>query len=38
MRIAQLVIADVVRIQLNEQNKLDQTKRGGGGFGSTGTR
>ena len=38
MRIAQLVIADVVRIQLNEQDKLDPTKRGGGGFGSTGTR
>jgi dUTP pyrophosphatase len=38
MRIAQLVIADVVRIRLNEQDKLDQTKRGGGGFGSTGAR
>jgi dUTP pyrophosphatase len=38
MRIAQLVIADVVRIRLNEQDKLDPTKRGGGGFGSTGTR
>jgi dUTP pyrophosphatase len=38
MRIAQLVIAQVVRIRLNEQDKLDQTKRGGGGFGSTGTR
>ena len=38
MRIAQLVIAAVVRIRLNEQDKLDQTTRGGGGFGSTGTR
>ena len=38
MRIAQLVIADIVRIRLNEQDKLDQTKRGSGGFGSTGTR
>jgi dUTP diphosphatase len=38
MRIAQLVIAAVVRIELNEQDKLDQTKRGAGGFGSTGTR
>jgi dUTP pyrophosphatase len=38
MRIAQLVIAAIVRIRLNEQNKLDQTKRGSGGFGSTGTR
>jgi dUTP pyrophosphatase len=37
MRIAQLVIADVVRIRLNEQDKLDQTKRGSAGFGSTGT-
>jgi len=38
MRIAQLVIAAVVRIRLSEQDKLDQTKRGSGGFGSTGTR
>ena len=38
MRIAQLVIAAVVRIQLNERDKLDQTTRGSGGFGSTGTR
>ena len=38
MRIAQLVIAAVVRIQLNEQDKLAQTTRGSGGFGSTGTR
>jgi dUTPase len=38
MRIAQLVIAAVVRIELNEQDKLDQTKRGASGFGSTGTR
>src|SRR3954466_6642039 len=37
MRIAQLVIAQIVRIQLKEQDKLDQTGRGGGGFGSTGT-
>ena len=38
MRIAQLVIAAVVRIRLNEQDKLDQTTRGSGGFGSTGAR
>ena len=38
MRIAQLVIAAVIRIHLNEQDKLDQTTRGSGGFGSTGTR
>jgi dUTP pyrophosphatase len=37
MRIAQLVIADVLRIRLKEQNKLDETARGSGGFGSTGT-
>src|SRR4051812_49586166 len=36
MRIAQLVIAQIVRIQLKEQDKLDQTERGSGGFGSTG--
>jgi dUTP pyrophosphatase len=38
MRIAQLVIAAVARIQLTEQDKLDRTGRGSGGFGSTGTR
>jgi dUTP pyrophosphatase len=38
MRIAQLVIAAIVRIRLNEQDKLDQTRRGSGGFGSTGAR
>lgn len=38
MRIAQLVIARVVRIRLTEQEKLDETKRGRGGFGSTGAR
>lgn len=38
MRIAQLVIAAVVHIRLNEQDKLDQTTRGSGGFGSTGAR
>src|SRR4051812_5583042 len=36
MRIAQLVIAAVTRIELKEQDKLDQTRRGSGGFGSTG--
>jgi dUTP pyrophosphatase len=38
MRIAQRVGAAVARIQLNEQDKLDRTGRGIGGFGSTGTR
>jgi dUTP pyrophosphatase len=38
MRIAQLVIAQIVRIELNEQAELDLTERGSGGFGSTGIR
>ena len=37
-RIAQLVIAPVLRAQLFEQKKLQKTKRGGKGFGSTGKR
>jgi len=36
MRIAQLVIATVARAQLREVESLDETARGGGGFGSTG--
>jgi dUTP pyrophosphatase len=36
MRIAQLVIAAVTRAALREVDSLDQTTRGGGGFGSTG--
>ena len=36
MRIAQLVIAAVARAQLREVASLDETARGGGGFGSTG--
>ncbi len=36
MRIAQLVIATVARAALREVVSLDQTTRGGGGFGSTG--
>jgi len=36
MRIAQLVIAPVLRAQLVETGSLDETQRGGGGFGSTG--
>ena len=38
MRIAQLVIASVVRAALIEVDLLDDTPRGAGGFGSTGTR
>ena len=37
MRIAQLVIAPVTRADLVEMESLDQTGRGEGGFGSTGT-
>jgi dUTP pyrophosphatase len=36
MRIAQLVVAPVTRVTLEEANELDQTARGAGGFGSTG--
>ena len=36
MRIAQLVIAPVVRARLREVGTLDATPRGDGGFGSTG--
>lgn len=35
-RIAQMVIAPVIRIKVTEKNALDETKRGDGGFGSTG--
>jgi dUTP pyrophosphatase len=38
MRIAQLVIAPVLRARLTEVDSLDDTSRGSGGFGSTGTR
>ena len=36
MRIAQLVVAPVARAALREVTNLDETARGGGGFGSTG--
>ena len=35
-RIAQLIIAPVLRAQLSEQRKLSKTARGAKGFGSTG--
>ena len=35
-RIAQMVIAPVVRVELAPSTELATTKRGGGGFGSTG--
>jgi len=36
MRIAQLVVAEVARVRLNEVAALDGTPRGAAGFGSTG--
>jgi dUTP pyrophosphatase len=36
MRIAQMVIAPVVRATMAEVNELNDTTRGGGGFGHTG--
>lgn len=36
MRIAQMVIAPVSRVDVVEVDELDSTERGGGGFGSTG--
>ena len=36
MRVAQLVIAPVLRVNINELATLDATPRGDGGFGSTG--
>lgn len=38
MRIAQMVIAPVTQISWNECDSLDETERGAGGFGSTGTK
>jgi dUTP pyrophosphatase len=35
-RIAQMVIAPVTRAELKVVAELDETKRGAGGFGSTG--
>lgn len=37
MRIAQMVIAPVSRVELVEVQSLDETARGGGGFGHTGS-
>lgn len=38
MRIAQMIVAPVTRVSWTETNNLDETARGAGGFGSTGTR
>ena len=37
MRIAQMVVAPVLRVAVEEAAALDATARGAGGFGSTGT-
>ena len=37
MRIAQMVIAPVAHVRVEESGKLDETRRGDGGFGSSGT-
>ncbi len=37
MRIAQLVVARVASVEVSEVDVLDETTRGSGGFGSTGT-
>jgi dUTP pyrophosphatase len=37
-RIAQMVIAAVARVAIEEAESLEDTARGGGGFGSTGVR
>jgi dUTP pyrophosphatase len=38
MRIAQMIIAPVSHARLTEVDSLDETARGAGGFGSTGTQ
>jgi dUTP pyrophosphatase len=38
MRIAQIVLAPVCRIEWREAESLEPSERGAGGFGSTGTR
>ena len=36
MRIAQIIFTEIASIKLKEVSTLDETKRGEGGFGSTG--
>lgn len=38
MRIAQLVVAPVLRVEITEVSAVTETPRGSGGFGSTGMR
>ena len=37
MRIAQMVLAPILRPEITQRDTLDGTERGSGGFGSTGT-
>ncbi len=37
MRIAQMIVAPVVQVQIGEVSSLSDTKRGAAGYGSTGT-
>ena len=37
MRIAQLVVAPVARVKVEVVEELDETERGAGGYGSTGS-
>ena len=37
MRIAQLVVAPILRVTVSEAEHLEDTGRGSGGFGSTGS-
>lgn len=38
MRVAQLVVAEHARVEWTQQHELEETVRGPGGFGSTGTQ
>ena len=38
LRIAQMVLCPVIKAELEEVDQLDETKRGSGGFGSTGIK
>ena len=38
LRIAQMVVSPVVKVKLQEVDDLNETKRGKGGFGSTGSK
>jgi len=38
LRIAQMVLCPVIKAELEEADELDETKRGFGGFGSTGIK